>query len=176
MQCRLAQGLTPVPILCPRVLPRAWQRPWRVRSGTAPPVLSVQRVRYRDRGGSNVLLTFAYGAPWEPESGPGWRQHLWRNRPCCFLHFEVFARVAGKPLTAGRGERALLGGRRGIYLPALGYGPQCRSPERGAFWCNHAVFVWRRAGVQYAATLHAFGAGTRQLLGRLVAGLAPVGR
>jgi len=34
-------------------------------------------------------LNFSYGAHWEPQSGPDWRRHAWRNRPCCSLHFEV---------------------------------------------------------------------------------------
>ncbi len=173
-QCRLAQESTRVPLLCPRRLPHAWLRPWRTPPGTPPPAPSAQRADFIDRGGRTILLTFSYGAPWEPDSGLGWRQHLWRNRPCCFLHFEVFTRVAGQPLPTVGAQVAVLGGHDGVYLPALGYQPQCRSESRATFWCNHAVFVWRQHGVQYAATLHFFGTGTRNLLSRLIAALAPV--
>jgi hypothetical protein len=164
-----------VPVLCPRRVPQAWLRPWRAPRAARPPRLAVERADYVDRGGRTILLTFAYGAPWEPESGAGWQQHVWRNRPCCFLHFEVITRVRGRPLPTAGGHRVVLAGRQGVYLTALGYAPRCRNEERAAFWCNHAVFVWRERGVQYAATLHLFGAsGTRILLGRLVAELAPV--
>jgi hypothetical protein len=176
VQCELAQALTRAAVLCPRKLPRAWLRAWRARAGTPPPVLSAQHVEYLDRGGRSILLTFGYGAPWEPDSGPGWQQHLWRNRPCCLLHFEAFTRAAGRAFATAGGQRAVLAGHRGIYLPALGNNVQCGSVERSAFWCNHAVFIWRQQGVQYAATLHYFGSGTRELLARLVAELSPVRR
>jgi hypothetical protein len=174
LQCRRAQARTRVQVLCPDLLPVAWLRPWRTPAGTPPPRLSAQLADYLDRGGRNILLAFGYGAPWEPDSGPGWRTHLWRNRPCCFLHFEVFTRARGRPFPTTGGIRAELGHRRGIYLPALGNHPQCGSTARAAFWCNHSVFVWRQRGLQYAATLHFFGSGTRALLGRLVAALSPV--
>jgi hypothetical protein len=176
VQCRLAQARTRAAVLCPRKLPRAWLRAWRARSGTPAPVLAAQRTEYLDRGGRNLLMTFGYGAPWEPDAGPGWQQHLWRNRPCCFLHFEVFARIAGRPLATREGRLGVVARHRGIYLPALGNRAQCGSVDRSAFWCNHAVFIWRQQGVQYAATLHYFGSGTRALLGRLVAELSPVRR
>jgi len=174
VQCQLAQARTRAAVLCPSKLPRAWLRAWRAPAGTPPPILSAQHAEYLDRGGRNILLTFGYGAPWEPDSGSGWQQHLWRNRPCCFLHFEVFTRTAGRPLATTGGQRAVLAGHAGIYLPALGNNVRCGSVERSAFWCNHAVFVWRQQGVQYAATLHYFGSGTRALLARLVAELSRV--
>jgi hypothetical protein len=174
-QCRLAQARAPAPLLCPRRLPHAWLRPWRTPRGTPPPALTVQRADYLDRGGRSVLLTFGYGAPWEPDSGQGWRQHLWRNGPCCFLHFELIARVRGRALALAGGRRVSLGGQRGVYLPARGYAPQCGQGDSSGFWCNHAVFAWRQRGLQYAATLHFFGArATRDLLARLVGELAPV--
>ena len=102
-QCRLAQARSAHPILCPMHLPRAfiaWPR-------GRPPNLSAQRLpapgasyrsrsdpRFRNRTFSGISI--GYGAPWEPDSGPDWRLHLWRNRPCCFLHFEVFWRRPGK--------------------------------------------------------------------------------
>jgi hypothetical protein len=83
--------------------------------------------------------------------------------------------VGGRPLPTTGAQRVALGGHRGAYLPALGYEPQCGSQNRSGFWCNHAVFVWREQGLEYAATLHFFGASeTRSLLGRLVAELAPI--
>jgi hypothetical protein len=174
MQCQIAQARTRAAVLCPRRLPRAWLHPWSTPPGTPPPVLSAQHTEYLDRGGRNLLMTFGYGAPWEPDAGRGWRQHLWRNRPCCLLHFEVFARTAGRPFATAGGRHAVLAGHRGIYLPALGNRVQCGSVDRSAFWCNHAVFIWRQHGIQYAATLHYFGFGTRALLVRLIAELRPV--
>ena len=44
------------------------------------------------------------------------------------------------------------------------------------FGCHHAAFVWRERGVSYAVALLDFGAGTKELLGRLVAGLVPAPR
>jgi hypothetical protein len=174
VQCQLAQARTRAAVLCPTKLPRAWLRPWSTPPGTPPPALSAQHTEYLDRGGRNLLMTFGYGAPWEPDAGPGWQQHLWRNRPCCLLHFEIFTRIAGRPLATTGGQHAVLAGHRGIYLPALGNRVQCGSADRSAFWCNHAVFIWRQQGIQYAATLHYFGSGTRALLARLASELGPV--
>jgi hypothetical protein len=128
---------------------------------------------YRDRGGRTVLVAFSYGAPWEPDSGPDWREHLWRNGPCCFLHFEIFARIGGAPFATVAGQPADLAGIHGAFIPAEGSGTSCPRASRRVFWCNHAAFVWRSHGVQYAATLHSFGAGTRTLLAHLIATLAP---
>jgi hypothetical protein len=106
-QCRLAQAHSRFPILSPVRLPGAflgWPRGdppqpaaerfpapgelWRSRSDP----------RYKNRSFSGVSI--GYGAPWEPDSGPDWRIHRWRNRPCCFLHFEVFWRQEGRGSTS----------------------------------------------------------------------------
>jgi hypothetical protein len=41
------------------------------------------------------------------------------------------------------------------------------------YWANHTWFFWREHGVRYAASLHYFGPGTTQLLGRLIRELRP---
>jgi YVTN family beta-propeller protein len=140
-------------MLCPRVLPRAvigWP-------AQPPPPLGSGFVRLNSRR-PPVGVDIGYGAPWE--SG---RQHIWRNRPCCFLHF-VIQRGAPPPGT----RPAVLGGRRGRLLPAssAGYG--------GPYFGNHVRFFFREHGVRYVATLHSFGnRETTALLGRLIAELRP---
>jgi hypothetical protein len=175
-QCRLAQARSSRPILCPARLPRpfiAWPR-------GRPPRLAAQRLpapgvswrsrsdpRYRNRTYSGVSI--GYGAPWEPDSGPDWRIHLWRNRPCCFLHFEVFWRRPGARFAPAGARPATLGGRRGLLKDATSYGLASGANDY-LYWANHTRFLWRENGVDYVASLHRFGTTqeTRALLGRLV--------
>ncbi len=120
-------------------------------------------------------LDMGYGAPWEPP-GRGWRAHLWRNRPCCFLHFEVYQRPAGRAAIPSNARPATLGGRRGLLKAAAGYGLACPG-DAHLYWCNHAAFLWTERGTRYVATLHLFGRrATIRLLGRLVASLRPATR
>jgi YVTN family beta-propeller protein len=145
-------------MLCPRVLPRGvigWP-------GQPPPPLGAALIRASARAGP-VGIDIGYGAPWEG-GGSGWRQHLWRNRPCCFLHFVV---QRGAPV---RGARpAVLGGRHGRLLPATSSG------YTGQYFGNHVRFFFRERRVSYVVTLHSFGAReTTSLLGRLIAELRPV--
>jgi hypothetical protein len=171
--CRSWQRRTPLRLLCPTSLPRATLGPANIRD-PRPPRLSAVVVGAPKRPGSIGLLgfEFSYSAPVEPTSGPGWRQHLWHNRPCCFLHFGVYrlVRPAGR-LPAGV-SHAVVGGRRGLMLPAVGNGLAGRT---GVWWANHAWFFWRAHAAWYVATLHHFGrpGETRRLLGRLVRELVP---
>jgi YVTN family beta-propeller protein len=119
-----------------------------------------------------VGLDLGYGAPWEPP-GAAWRQHLWRNRPCCFLHFEVYQRPAGKTAIPSDARPVTLGGRRGLLKRAAGYGLGCPG-DAYLYWCNHSAFLWTERGTHYVATLHLFGhPNTATLLSRLVARLRP---
>jgi YVTN family beta-propeller protein len=162
-QCRRVQARARFRMLCPRVLPRAligWP-------GQPPPPLTAGIIRSSPRQGPDGV-DIGYGAPWEIDPGGGQaaaqvRPHLWRNRPCCFLHFVV---QRGAPAPGAR--PAVLGGRRGRLLPARGsyYGP---------YFGNHVRFFFRERGVNYVVTLHTFGnRETTALLGRLIAELRPV--
>ena len=160
-QCRLMRGRVGFAFPCPRRLPLATLPP---RSGLALPRLHAQRAVYRDMGGTVYKLDFSYGAPFE-------RRH-WRNRPCCFLHFEVLRRPATAISVPSGARPAVLGGRRGLFKPAYGYGIACGAGDRGLFWCNHVAFLWRERGQNWVATLHYFAPGeSRALLGRLVSEL-----
>src|SRR5439155_17771512 len=82
-QCHLARAVQ----LCPRRLPRAWIA---YRRGAAPPALTAERfAAHQNGGGLEAGISFCYGAPWEPDSGPDLPQPAWRNRPCCFLHVDL---------------------------------------------------------------------------------------
>jgi hypothetical protein len=109
-----------------------------------------------------------YGAPWE---GNGWRLHGWRNRPCCFLHFDVFVRHEGARFIPSGARPASMAGHRGLLVEAHEgsfYG-------NGLYWANHVRFLWRQDGIPYVATLHTFGERpTERLLARIVSGLRPV--
>jgi virginiamycin B lyase len=167
--CRRTQARAQGVILCPTALPRATVG-W---AGGPPPQLYA-RARRGSSGKRVVGLDIGYGAPWEP-GGAGWRQHLWRNRPCCFLHFEVYQRRAGDGVPSGA-RRVTLGGRRGLLKRAAGYGLGCPG-DAYLYWCNHSAFLWTEHGTHYVATLHLFGQRpTAALLGRLVARLQPASR
>ena len=163
-RCRSIQARAGVSLLCPTLLPRAI---FGGVPGTPPRAVSVQPTgdffRRRIAG-----VDIAYGAPWE---GPGWRAHRWRNRPCCFLHFDVFRRAPGLAAIPKGARPATLGGRHGLLAQAREgsfYGSEL-------YWANHVRFLWHERGVLYIATLHTFGeAETERLLGRLIASLRPV--
>jgi hypothetical protein len=183
-QCRRAQARSPLAILCPIRLPRpsiGWPRNDHVPKLAAQPLPGPNAVwrsrsdpRYRKREAGGV--TIAYGAPWEPDSGPDWRLHLWRNRPCCFLHVEVFRRPEGRQQIPAGARPAILGGHRGLLKDATSYGLGSRNDY--LYFPNHTRFLWRENGVAYVATLHRFGTTqeTRALLARLIRELRPVRR
>ena len=163
-RCRSIKRRARLPILCPTLLPRAFTAGI---PGSPPRALAVTPMGdffHRRITGVDV----AYGAPWESD---GWRAHRWRNRPCCFLHFDVFRRAPGPRAIPPGGHPTTIGGKRGLLVPAREgafYG-------NGLYWANHVRFLWREHGVPYVATLHTFGARpTERLLGRLVASLRPV--
>ena len=181
-QCRHAEARSPFPILCPRRLPRpfvGWRQnePPRLTALVLPAPgsswSSHSDPRYLHRRLAGV--TIGYGEPWEPDSGPDWRVRLWRNRPCCFLHFEVFRRGAGRAQIPAGARPAELGGRRGLLKDASAYGLASPTGDY-MYFSNHTRFLWRDHGVDYVATLHRFGtkAETRALLGRLIRELKPV--
>ncbi len=168
-RCQLARRIP----LCPRRLPRAWLAGWRAPRGTSPPPLTANSYGpFQDGNARLVELSFVYSAPWEPDSGSGWRNHVWRNRPCCFLHFELYRALSGRPPMPRTVMRATLGGHRGLLAPAAGYGLGCGSGNE-SFFCNHWRFFWRQWGSWYVATLHHFGPETPKLLSRLIAELRP---
>jgi hypothetical protein len=181
-QCRHAQARSPFPILCPRRLPRpfvGWRgyKPPRLTALALPALGSAWSSRSDPRYIHRHLagVTIGYGAPWEPDSGPDWRVHLWRNRPCCFLHFEIFWRRGGRSEIPASARPAALGGRHGLLKDASSYGLASASNDY-LYFSNHTRFLWRERGVSYVATLHHFGtkAETRALLGRLIRELTPV--
>ena len=138
-------------LLCPSRLPRA-SRPF--PSGR-PRRLIVEHRRYRNAGTWETWLSFSYGAPWEPESGGDPRRAPWlHNRPCCFLHFELYRRV-GAPLLPSHARPARLGGRTGFLARASGYGRVC-AYRASPFWCNHERFLWRTPKGWMIASLHTF--------------------
>ncbi len=154
-------------VLCPARIPRA-TRAWKPEDAPPPFYSDVYGAPGRPELQTPYGLDFGYSAPVEPESGRGWRKLVWHNRPCCFLHFNVF-RPRGAPLPTHL-RRAELGGKRGLIRHARSYG--LRGPAN-YWWSNHTWFFWRQDGTQYAASLHYFGAGTTRLLGRLIAELRP---
>lgn len=169
-QCRLASRLR----LCPQRLPRATLS---LRPGAAPPPLfAVRAGPLRDGDAEMIGISFAYGAPWEPGSGSGWRRHLWRNGPCCFLHFELWRAIRGTPPFPATARPAVVGGRRGELAPATALGMACGPGDAGVFFCNHLRFRWRERGSWYVATLHHFGriGETRALLARILRQLRPI--
>jgi hypothetical protein len=170
VQCRLAQATTRHPILCPRSLPRATL----VLNGAQVAAPIAERVLVPGRGRKRPAagLSFSYGFHIEPESGPDWRSRLWQNRPCCFLHVELYRRFPGIGIPPPGARLATLGGRRGIYWPAVSWGMACRG--NGGVFCNHAAFLFWHANRRYLITIHHFARGeTRALLDRIVAGIVP---
>jgi hypothetical protein len=157
------------PILCPTALPRPWIG---FPPGRPPP--THLRTQLLQLGGKPFGVDLAYGAPIEPASGsPGWvKRHIWLNRPCCTLHFDVL-RVPPSLSALPSGTRpATLGGRCGLLLDAVGYAFGRRS---GVYWPNHTWFFWRQNGVRYAASVHYFGRqATRSLLGQIIRTLKPM--
>jgi hypothetical protein len=160
--CRQMQTAVRFPVLCPARIPLptgAHRPPFHVDVLGSP--------RHPD------LLTpfgieLGYNAPIEPQSGPGWRKQVARNRPCCFLHFTIFRRLGAR--LPPHLKLARLGGKRGQIRYATGYG---LSGTVAYFWSNHTWFFWREHGVDYAASLHYFGPGITRLLGRLILQLRP---
>jgi hypothetical protein len=169
-QCHLAGAVQ----LCPRRLPRAWIA---YRGAATPPALTAERsaARQNGLGEREVGISFSYGAPWEPDSGPGWRQHLWRNRPCCAFHFELWHVLRGRPTFPIMARPAAVGGLHGDLAPATGVGLACGTGNAGAYFCNHVRFRWKQGGSWFVATLHNFGnRETTALLGRLIRELRPI--
>ncbi|HEX9415825.1 MAG TPA: hypothetical protein VF895_03870 [Gaiellaceae bacterium] len=167
--CRRVQSRAPVLILCPRRVPRA---DYGYGASTHPPKLSavVAGNLGHPRRDGRFGVELSYSAPVEPQSGSGWRQHLWLNRPCCFFHFTVWRRSPTPKLPSGL-RRFSIGARHGLLEEARGYG---LDESTGIYWSNHDWFFWRERGEPYAASLHFFGRGpTLALLRRLVVGLVP---
>jgi YVTN family beta-propeller protein len=157
--CRRLQADVLFPVLCPTLLPY----PLLGWPGRATPVVGASQ--------SGLTLDIGYGGPWESEPI---KPHLWRNRPCCFLHFVVGARARTGGYSArwvpATAERRVLGGIAGRLLPADG------ARFQDFYFGNHVRFFFRRKGVEYVATLHTFGnRPTTALLGLLLAHLVPVG-
>ena len=163
-QCRRVQRRSPFRILCPRRLPRptiGWP------PGRPPPKLFVARLPYPG-------VSFTYGFPWEPDSGPEWRRHVWRNRPCCFLHFEVFRRPPGRQSVPAGSRPALVGGKHGLLKQAAGYRLFSGAGNSDIYFGNHVRFLWSEDGEPYVASLHYFGRrATLSLLDQLVRELRP---
>ncbi len=156
--CRYSAAASDWRALCPSALPLPFvgEPPW--------PGAGVRVIR------RPTVLDFGYGAPVENGSGGAWEDNLWRNRPCCFLHFGIYRETRyGPPLwRPEEGEAAVVGGVRGWLQPA----------ESGGFagshyWANHMRFFFTEGSEHYAVTLHDFGPGTRALLDRLVRALEP---
>jgi hypothetical protein len=181
-ECRRAQARSPLTLLCPRRLPRPfiqWPRSKLPRLGAymipAPGAhwssRSDPRYVHRRAGGVGI----GYSGPVEPDSGPDWRVHLWRNRPCCFLHFEIFWHQPGRKQIPAGARPAELGGRHGLLKDATSWGLASPTGDY-MYWPNHTRFLWRENGVDYVASLHRFGtkAETRALLARLIRELRPV--
>ncbi|MFY9578978.1 MAG: hypothetical protein WAQ33_06600 [Gaiellaceae bacterium] len=160
--CRKMQAAVHVAVLCPARIPLPTGRhrpPFHVDILGSPRHPDLQ---------TPFGIELGYSAPVEPQSGPDWRRQVSHNRPCCFLHFTIFRRL-GAPLPPGL-KSVRLGGKRGRIRYATGYG---LGGTVGYFWSNHTWFFWREHGVEYSASLHYFGRGTKRLLGRLIQQLRP---
>jgi hypothetical protein len=168
-QCHLAARAQ----LCPRRLPRSWIA---YHHGASPPLLIAERMAAGRNGDAvEVGISFTYGAPWEPDSGPDWRQHAWRNRPCCFFHFDLWHTLRGKPTFPDTAKAVTLGGHRGDLALATGAGLACGRGNAGGYSCNHVRFRWKQSGSWFVATLHSFGnEQTTALLHRIIRELRPI--
>lgn len=150
--CAQAQATTTKPLLCPTLVPRP----------RLPGFPGGRFGQWLFKTGPDGI-DMSYGGPWEQRSGRGWREHLWRNRPCCFFHFTIQHPIPDNPVP---GERpAVVGGYRGELAPANGV---------GGYFGNHVRFFFTRDGVRWVATLHSFGRGTRLLLSAIVRSLRPI--
>jgi hypothetical protein len=147
-----------------------------LRSVDPLPRLRVERIWgwpfHRSKGPTG--LSFRYGTPVEPTPHwPAWRRNVWRNRPCCFLHFDVLW-TPDRPDAIPPGARpAVVGGKRGLLKPAGSYSMSNGPGNEDIYFGNHWRFTWLEGRVRFVATLHTFGPGTRRLLGRLVGELEP---
>jgi YVTN family beta-propeller protein len=160
-RCRRIQAQAKEPLLCPTQLPGAT-----AGSIPGPPPRTLAVTPMGDDFRSRIAgVDIGYGAPWE---GPGWTAHRWRNRPCCFFHFDVFRRAPGSQAIPPGARPATLGGKHGLLVAAhegAFYGS-------GLYWANHVRFLFRDHRTNWVATLHTFGeTATERLLGRLIAGL-----
>jgi len=172
--CRAAQARSSYPVLCPTVLPEAILGS---RPGDPPPPTGAAPIPgvHGDAG-----VDIGYSAPTEAGT-PHWKAHLWRNRPCCFLHLQV-VRAAEVPVQTARRVVGGVSGR--LALATGGYESRAFS-GLGAFG-NHVLFYFRRHGVSYLVSLHAAyrdghpreydNAATVRLLGVLVRHLRPAAR
>jgi YVTN family beta-propeller protein len=117
------------------------------------------------------VINIGYSAPVEGDSSAELRRNLWRNDPCCFLHFDVQPEsVYGPPRWHPKaGHPATLGGRRGWLRSA-----ESRSYDGSAYFSNHLRFFFEDAGEHYVVTLHDFGPNTVKLLDVLMEELEPV--
>lgn len=166
-RCRALQEQVSFPFLCPQRLPRP----------SLPQVctsLCKLRMEAAYRVGREIWgFSFAYGAPIEPASARDWRSLLWRNRSCCQLHFEVFRRQGGVRRIPTGARPGILGGKPGLLKHATAYDTSSGPGNADIYWANHLRFMWHERGVDYVASLHSFGRGTRSLLGRLIRQLRP---
>jgi YVTN family beta-propeller protein len=163
-RCRVIQAQARQPLLCPTALPRSTAAGVPGFPPRAVAVTPIGDFFHRRIAGVDI----GYGAPWE---GTGWTAHRWRNRPCCFLHFDVFRRAPGSQAIPPGARLARLGGWRGLLVSAH----EGEFYGNGLYWANHVRFLFHAYGAKWVATLHSFGeAATERLLSRLVASLRPV--
>ncbi len=158
--CRFAQAVQDFRVLCPTLLPRPFV------AYVSPPSISAGVSASRD----STYLQFGYGAPVECGNATC-RTNVWRNEPCCFLHFDVQREhVYGPPRWHPKqGRPATLGAKSGWLQPA-----SSASYYGGAYFGNHDRFFFTEARTHYVVTLHHFGTSTVPLLSALIRGLRPV--
>ena len=149
------RGIRPI-VLCPTLLPRPT-----LPATPGRPLSQLETVR--DPAGYEL----SYGSAWEPLSGAGWKSHPWRNRPCCFFHLTLT--VYGR-----RTPDSYFPGPRAAERPIICGGYAARLYD-GTI-AGHIVVLFSRERVHYDVTEHSFGAGTLELLCRIVGSLRPAGR